>query len=162
MGIAGPTTGLSDRMVLHVRECIVGLLISLGAGVVGGSQKSSTPPVPKAGVCLREAAKLVGSQPVQIGKVVRAPKKIKNVPPDWPELPRSTSVGGVWVGEVLIDDKGRVAEVWPTRPFRLHPPFPAFNDAVVTAIRRWIFEPLLLDNKAVPFCMTVTVNINLQ
>ena len=149
-------------MVLHVRDGLVGLLIGLSAGVVGGSQKSPTPPVPKAGVCLREAAKLVGPQPVQISKVVRAPKKIRDVHPDWPELPRSTSIGGVWVGEVLIDDKGRVAEVWPTRPFRLHPPFPAFNDAVVTAIRQWVFEPLLLERKAAPFCMTVTVNINLQ
>jgi outer membrane biosynthesis protein TonB len=149
-------------MLLRVRDCMVGLLISLSAGLVGGSQKSPTPPVPKAGVCLREGAKLGGPQPVQIGRVVRAPKKIKDVPPDWPELPRSTTVGGVWVGEVLIDYKGRVAEVWPTRSFRLHPPFPAFNEAVVTAIRQWIFEPLLLEKKAVPVCLTVTVSINLQ
>jgi outer membrane biosynthesis protein TonB len=105
---------------------------------------------------------LIGAQPVPVGKVVRAPKKIKNVLPDWPELPRSTSVTGVWVGEALIDSKGRVAEVWPTHPFRLTPPFPAFNQAVVTAIRQWTFEPLLLEKKAVPVCMTVTVYINLQ
>jgi hypothetical protein len=41
-----------DRMMLHVRGCIVGLLITLNAGVVGGSQKSSTPSVAKPGVCL--------------------------------------------------------------------------------------------------------------
>ncbi len=40
--------------------------------------------------------------------------------------------------------------------------FPAFNDAVVTAIRQWTFEPLSLDKKAVPFCMAVTVYINLK
>jgi hypothetical protein len=74
--------------------------------------------------------------PVEISKVVRAPKKIKDVLPDCPELPASTSVGGVWIGEVLIDSKGRVAEVWPTRSFRLTPPFPAFNEAVVATIRQ--------------------------
>jgi hypothetical protein len=44
----------------------------------------------------------------------------------------------------------------------LHPPFPAFNEAIVTAIRQRILEPLLLAKKAVPVCMTVTVNINFQ
>ena len=61
-----------------------------------------------------------------------------------------------------IDQKGRVVEVWPTRPFRVQPPFPAFNEAVVTAIRRWVFEPALLAKKAVPVCMSVTTFINLQ
>src|SRR5688500_11966756 len=118
-----------DRMALHVPKALVGLLIGLGGALVGASQITSPPPLPKAGVCLREGAKLVVTQPVQITKAMRAPKKIKNVLPDWPALPPSTSIAGVWVGEVLIDQKGRVADVWPIRPFRVEPPFPAFNDA---------------------------------
>jgi outer membrane biosynthesis protein TonB len=55
-----------------------------------------------------------------------------------------------------------VAEVWPTHPFRLTSPFPAFNQAVVTAIRQWTFEPLLLEKKAVPVCMAVTIHVNLE
>jgi hypothetical protein len=36
------------------------------------------------------------------------------------------------------------------------------KDAVVAAIRRWESEPTSVDKAAVPVCMTVTVNINLQ
>jgi outer membrane biosynthesis protein TonB len=148
--------------VLHSTIAIIGSLIWFSGGVVGGSQKAPTPRRPTVGVCLREAAKLVGAQSVQVSKMVRAPKKTHHVPTHWPELPPSTSVGGVWVGEVLIDHKGRVAEVWSTRPFRVHPPFPAFNEAVVTAIRQWVFEPMIVEKKPVPVCTVVSININLQ
>ena len=80
-------------MVLHVRDCIVGLLISLCAGVVGGSQKSPMPPVPKAGVCLSEAATLVGPQPVQISKLGSGTAAGAGEAGD-PETGRPTEVAG--------------------------------------------------------------------
>ena len=149
-------------MRFQVAQVVIGLLVSLSGSTVAENQKSSPPPLPKAGVCLREGAKHVGADPVQIGKAVRAPKKIKNVFPDWPELPPSTSVSGVWVGEVLIDRTGRVVEVWVIQPLRVQPPFPAVNEAIVTAVRQWTFEPSLVNKKLPPVCMTVTTRINLQ
>jgi hypothetical protein len=40
------------------------------------------------------------------------------------------------------------------------PGLPAFNEALVDAIRQWEFEPSRLDNSLVPVSMTFTANIN--
>ena len=77
---------VSRRLVvaskLHVRDCILGLLISLNAGVIAEGQRSSNSTIPKAGVCVRDAPKLIGAHPVEVSKLVRAPKKIKDVHPE--------------------------------------------------------------------------------
>jgi hypothetical protein len=91
---------------------------------------------------------------------VRAPKKLRDVPPKYPELPPGTVGSGMWLGEVLINNTGKVAHVWPIREVRFVPPFHAFNDAITDAVRQWEFEPLVVQGKAMPVCMTVTVNIN--
>ena len=114
------------------------------------------------GVCEREGESLLGQKPVRVGGSIAAPKKIRDVSPKFPELPAGTTVGGMWVGEALVDTSGKVTRVWAIREIRVKPPFPAFNSAVTDAIRQWEFEPLLVQGKPVTGCMTVTVNINLQ
>jgi hypothetical protein len=118
--------------------------------------------LPRFGVCHREGLKVVGTKPILPGKNIVAPKKIRNVKPRYPDLPEGTSVSGIWIGEVLVDAKGKIAEVWQIREVRLTPPFPAFNESIVAAIRQWEYEPLLVDSQTVPWCMTVTVNIDLR
>lgn len=66
----------------------------------------------------------------------------------------------MWAGEALIDTKGHVVRVWAVREVEITPPVPAFNKAIVDGIRQWRFEPVRVNEKAVPVCMTVTVNIN--
>ena len=114
------------------------------------------------GVCEREAEKLVGQKAVRIGRSVRAPKKLRDVPPTYPELPPGTQASGVWLGEMLINNSGKIARVWTLREVRFVPPFPAFNNAITDAIQQWEFEPLLVQGKAMPVCTTVTININWQ
>ena len=114
------------------------------------------------GVCEREAESVLGQKPVRVGGSIAAPKKVRDVSPKFPELPPGTTVGGIWLGEVLVDTSGKVSRVWPIREIRVKPPLPAYNSAVTDAIRQWEFEPLLVQGKPVPGCMTVTVNIILQ
>ena len=114
------------------------------------------------GVCEREGESLLGQKPVRVGGTIAAPKKLRDVSPKFPELPSGTTVGGIWLGEALVDTSGKVSRVWPIREIRVKPPFPAFNNAIPDAIRQWEFEPQLVQGKSVPGCMTVTVNINLQ
>ena len=116
----------------------------------------------KPGVCRREGAPLVRAQPLQVGKKLRAPKKTRHVAPEFPELPSGTTVGGIWVGEALLDQQGKVANVWTIRPLIVKPAFPPLNEAMVNAIRKWEFEPSMVEKVAVPVCLTVTVNINLR
>jgi hypothetical protein len=114
------------------------------------------------GICEREGNALVGTKPFTISKGVRAPKRIRYVAPRFPELPRDTrvDVGGVWIGEMLIDAHGEVAYVWPIREFKLTPPFPAFNQAIVDGFRQSKYEPPKVNGKPTPVCMTVTTQIN--
>jgi hypothetical protein len=122
----------------------------------------SLSPLPRFGVCQREGAKIVGTKPILPRHGSRAPKITRHVTPRYPDLPDDTTISGIWIGEVLVDVKGKVAQVWPIREPRLTPSFPPFNASIVTAIRQWEYEPLLVESRAVPWCMTVTVNIDLQ
>jgi len=137
-----------------------------GAGWLNAGQSTDSPvPSPsteKPGVCERLATKLTGREAWRIGKTIKPPKKIRNVSPNYPEWPPGTTGQGLWIGEALIDTRGQVLRVWPIREVQITPPLPAFNQAIVDAIRRWEFEPAVVDKREVPVCMTVTVNINWQ
>ena len=60
----------------------------------------------------------------------------------------------------MLDAKGRVSSVWATRKVKLTPSFPPFNLAIVDAIREWQFEPVVVNGRPMPACMTVTVTID--
>lgn len=68
----------------------------------------------------------------------------------------------MWLGEMLINNSGKIARVWTLREVRFVPPFPAFTNAITDAIQQWEFEPLLVQGKAMPVCMTVAINIDWQ
>ena len=114
------------------------------------------------GVCERESEKLVGQKAVRIGGPVRAPRKVHDVKPKYPEPPHGTVGSGLWMGEVLINNAGKVVHVWTLREVKFVPPFPAFNSAITDAIQQWAFEPLLVEGKPTAYCMTVTMNIHWQ
>ena len=116
----------------------------------------------RAGVCDREAETLLEQKPVRIRGSVRAPKKIRDVRPKYPELPAGTIGSGMWIGEALINNSGKVVRVWPIHEVEFTPAFPSFNSAITEAIRHWEFEPLIVQGKPAPVCMTVTVTINWQ
>ena len=146
---------LSFSVHLH-GSAVEGLGIPDRAQSSDSTENGATRP----GVCEREAEKLVGQKAARIGGSVRAPKKLRDVPPKYPELPPGTVGSGTWLGEV--SNTGRVAHIWPIREVKFVPPFPAFNNAITDAMKQWEFEPLLLQEKPAAFCMTVTVNINWQ
>jgi len=115
------------------------------------------------GVCQREGATLAGRSPVLVGKGVQAPVKIHDAKPDYSSVPAAARVkSSIWIGEVLVDDQGAISHVWSLREIQLEPAFPAFNRAIVDAIRQWRFEPAMLGGKAIPICMTVTVGLEVQ
>ena len=138
--------------------------LSVVFAVATGLSLSSSSPVEKRlvqpGTCEREAEKLLHQTAVRIRGAVRAPKKIRDARPKYPETPAGTIGTGVWIGEALINDSGKIVGVWPMREVEFTPPFPSFNSAIRDAIRQWEFEPVIVRGKPAPVCMTVTVNIN--
>ena len=114
----------------------------------------------KRGVCERESVAIAGRKVVTIGSKITAPKKTRNVFPKYPAFPPGTVGSGGWVGEALIGSDGKIAQVWTIREVTIKPPLPAFNQAIVNAIRQWEFEPTRIEGVAVPVCMVIAVNID--
>jgi protein TonB len=98
----------------------------------------------------------VASVPVRPGGDVREPKRISNVPPDYPELAQAARVEGIVILECILDEQGRVQDA---RVLRGHP---LLSPAAVEAVQRWRYTPTLLNGVPVRVVMTVTVNFTLQ
>jgi len=61
---------------------------------------------------------------------------------------------------VLIDTYGRVAKVWTIRREPVTPALRAFDSAIVDAVFRWEVEPVVLNGKATPVCVSLVRFVN--
>ena len=146
---------------MSLRVLLVLIAFAL-AGSLDQTPESGTgaPPV---SACMREGAKLVGSQPIEARGKLHLPKKRKHVQPLVPSLPPGiTASDNVWIGEALIDQKGRTVRVWTLREPRLTPALPGVTDAITAAVQQWEYEPLLIDKVARPLCRIATFTIHWQ
>jgi hypothetical protein len=109
---------------------------------------------------MREGGRLAGARPVSIATLKHSPKKVFDVRPSFSPLPLTVRGSGSWTGEVLLDQRGGVTHVWPIHEPRLTSPVPAFNAAIVDAVRQWRFEPVLVNAQPAPACLLVTVSID--
>lgn len=110
-------------------------------GVVGGLPDA--PPPPKAAA-------------VRVGGNIRAPRKIVNVSPVYPELARQARVQGPVIIEAMIDARGRVQDAKVLRSI------PLLDEAALEAVRRWVYAPTLLNGIPTPIIMTVTLVFELK
>jgi protein TonB len=109
-------------------------------GVVGGLPDAPPPP---------QAAVRVGGQ-------VKAPKKVRDVKPVYPEIAKQARLVGVVVLECTISPQGRVTDVKVLRGI------PLLDQSAIDAVRQWLYTPTLLNGVPVPVIMTVTVNFSLN
>jgi hypothetical protein len=143
----------------HLPRAILAVASSAAmiASIHGHQQPAEAPPT-SVTPCLRDGAKFVGTQPTPARGKARLPKKIKNVEPEYPSLPPGTKGTGIWIAEALIDREGKVVKIWPALEPKLTPPFPAFTDAIVAAVRQWQYEPAILPKLgATPVCRFLAV-----
>ena len=87
---------------------------------------------------------------------MRPPKKIKDVPPEYPATAQKARVQGVVIMEVRIDERGAVSDVRTLRSI------PLLDQAAIDAVKQWRYESTLMNGVAVPVIMTVTVNFSLR
>jgi hypothetical protein len=110
---------------------------------------------------MQDGAKLVGSQPIAARGKLHLPKKRKHVQPSLPSLPPGTTVTrNVWIGEALIDVKGRTVQIWTLREPQLTPSVAGIAEAITAAVQQWEYEPLLINKTAKAFCKTVAVTFH--
>jgi TonB family protein len=61
-------------------------------------------------------------------------------------------VDGAVVAEILVDESGIVVDA------RVLKSIPPLDEAALKAVREWRYDPTVIDGKAVPVKMTVTVS----
>ena len=113
------------------------------------------PLLARPGVCMREGQQLVGVKPIQVGGKTSAPHKLRDVRPAYPTRDVETRGSGMWMADVLIDQEGDIRRVWVLREPIIDPPWPEFDEALVSAVRQWKYEPTIVRGRRVPVCMTV-------
>jgi TonB family protein len=91
-----------------------------------------------------------------VGGTIQEPRKIKNVPPAYPQAAREARIQGVVILECTIGTDGNVTNVTVSRGI------PELDEAAVEAVRQWVYTPTILNGVAVPVVMTVTVNFRLE
>jgi protein TonB len=110
-------------------------------GVVGGLPDAPPPPPVKA---------------VRVGGDIRAPRKLVDVNPVYPDLAVKARVEGVVIIEATLEANGRVANATVLRGH------PLLDEAALDAVRKWVYTPTLLGGIPTPIVMTVTVRFRLQ
>jgi len=110
-------------------------------GVLGGVPKAEPPPPDK---------------PVRVGGQIKAPRKVRDLAPTYPEVAKQARVEGVVILEAVISPQGRVTEVKVLRGS------PLLDEAAVNAVKGWAYTPTLLNGVPVPVVMTVTVSFKLS
>jgi TonB family protein len=89
------------------------------------------------------------------GEIVE-PRKLRHERPVYPENAQRARIQGTVVLECDIDPEGKV-----TSADVIFGP-EALVEAAVSAVRKWRYTPTLLDGKAVPVIMRVTVNFKIR
>ena len=117
-------------------------------GVIGGIL-SSTPkayippaPMPKA--------------PVRVGGRVMAPRAIASPDPVYPSLAKQARIFGDVVIDAVIDVNGNVVEM------QVVSGHPLLVPAAVEALRKWKYQPTILNDEPVPVQLMVTMKFRLS
>jgi protein TonB len=87
---------------------------------------------------------------------VKAPRKIKDVKPAYPQGAFAGQARGMIVIEATIGADGKVKDA------RILRSIPLLDQAALDAVRQWEYEPTMLNGAAVAVILTVVINFGLQ
>lgn len=91
------------------------------------------------------------------GKPIDVPKLVKKVNPAYPAEAKKEKVMGAVVLEILIDQKGKVAEAKAVKSVD-----DRLSKAAIDAVKQWEYEPAKVEGKPVKVKASVTVMFRLQ
>jgi TonB family protein len=116
----------------------------VGGGVAGGVTTGITLDQTWAGGYLR------------VGGNIKAPTKVKDVKPVYPDAALQANAQGVVIVEARIGPDGLVEDA------RILRSIPLLDKAALEAVSQWEYTPTLLNGAPIGVVMTVTVNFTLQ
>lgn len=92
--------------------------------------------------------------PVRVGGNIKPPKIVSTTLPDYPSIARNAGVEGAVVIEVVVDKAGKVTGAHAiSGPSMLRQP-------ALDAVRRWKYQPSLLDGQPISVEMLVTIQFH--
>jgi protein TonB len=94
------------------------------------------------------------SNAFRAGGDVPAPRIIHRVDPVYPEDARKARIAGSLIIEAVIGRDGRIRDAVVLKSI------PILDDAGLTAVRQWTFEPGTLDGKPVDVIYNLVVNFS--
>jgi protein TonB len=160
--LMAPTAIPKEVAILHEVEsapdAAVGVVGGVPGGVPGGQAGgviggilSSTPKayIPPAPVVMPKA-------PIRVGGRVMAPKPLLAPDPIYPPLAKQARVFGDVVIDAVIDTQGNVVEM------QVVAGHPLLVPAALDALKRWKYQPTILNEQPVPVQLLVTIRFRLQ
>lgn len=100
---------------------------------------------------------------VALTNVAAAPRKLRDRKPELSaDLRAIRTHGGVLVYQVTIAASGNVTEARLAKPVDAEEPWPTLAEGWRVAILDWLYEPTVVNGKAVAVCMTTTVTIDVM
>ena len=121
-----------------------------------GLSAQGSAPVPADGGATEEGRGTAEGPTVRVGGAIREPRKLKHVPPAYPDIARQARVQGVVILECTIGSDGRITDVAVLRGI------PLLDAAAVEAVRQWVYAPTTVNGVPARVIMTVTVNFKLS
>jgi len=94
--------------------------------------------------------------PVRAIGSIKPPKLIKEIKPVYPEKAKEAKVEGEVILEATTDIYGRVQNV------KVLKSIPLLDQAAVDAVRKWVYEPMIIDGKPRGVIFTVTLTFHLK
>jgi TonB family protein len=90
----------------------------------------------------------------QVGETLQAPRRMGNAvyPPD----ATAAGIAGAVVAEIVVNESGSVTAARVVRSV------PLLDEAALQAVKEWRYDPTIVNGKAVPVRMRVTVNFSLS
>jgi TonB family protein len=92
----------------------------------------------------------------RVGGEVKAPTVVSKVEPVYPEEERKKRNSGIVILEVLIEANGDVSGA------HLLKPLPGLDEAAVTAVKQWRFQPATRDGQPVAVIFNLTIQFRLK
>lgn len=132
-------------------------LSSAGAGVPGGMELGGAEVVPAPPPAQPAPVPKPPAQPsaVRVGGSVQAARLVNQIKPVYPPLARQARVSGVVRLAAIIGTDGRIKNL------RVASGHPLLVPAALDAVKQWIYQPTLLNGKAVEVITEIDVNFTL-
>jgi protein TonB len=123
-------------------------------GTAGGVGFAPPPPPPPPKVA---EVKPKPAGPQTVGGKVQAAKLINGPKPVYPTIAKSARIQGTVVLQAIIAEDGTVQKLTV-----LSSANPLLTPAAIEAVKKWVYQPTLLNNEPVQVITEITVNFTLQ